>query len=197
VRKGARLDTEQQALVFRQHGGKRAGAGRKPSPLRKGFVKHRVRPDHGWRDPVHVSFRTVPGAPPLRTQRVLALVHRFIERASRRKDGLFRVNHFSVQDDHVHLIVEAEDRVRLWRGVQWLSSRVARAVNVLHGRRGRVWRDRYHRRDLKTPREVRNALVYVLMNIRKHARAWARPGPDGIPPLDPCSSAPCRGDRTA
>jgi putative transposase len=153
-------------------------------------VKHRVRPHHDWRHPTHISFKAVAGAPGLRTQRVLKIVHSLIARVIRRYEGRFRVNHFSVQETHLHLIVEADDRVRIWRGVQWLSSRIARALNVLVGRRGRVWRDRYHRRDLATPREVRNALVYVLMNIRKHAHAWARPQADGIPPLDPCSSAP-------
>jgi putative transposase len=171
------------------HGGKRAGSGRKRSPARKGFIPHRVRPVHDWRHPVHVSFKAVPGAPGLRTQRVLKLVHGLIERVVRRYEGRFRVNHFSVQSNHLHLIVEADDRVRIWRGVQWLSSRLARSLNALVDRRGTVWRDRYHRRDLATPREVRNALVYVLMNIRKHAAAWARPLPSGSPPLDPCSSA--------
>src|SRR5262249_51577855 len=36
-----------------------------------------------------------------------------------------------------------------------------------------AWRrlgDRYHARSLSTPREVRNALVYVLNNWRKHVR---------------------------
>jgi len=45
-----------------------------------------------------------------------------------------------------------------------------------------VWGDRYHARALPTPREVRHAIAYVLLNFRKHLRA-----PAGI---DPCSSGP-------
>jgi hypothetical protein len=94
----------------------------------------------------------------------------------------FHVVHFSVQADHVHLIVEAVDRIRLSRGVAGLAVRIARAVNALLARRGRLWGDRYHARALRSPREVRHSLVYVLMNWKKHV-----PGARGF---DSCSSAP-------
>jgi hypothetical protein len=93
----------------------------------------------------------------------------------------FRLLHFSVQADHLHLLVEADGHTRLVRGLQGLAIRIARAVNRALGRRGRVWGDRYHVRLLRTPREVRHALVYVLQNWRKHV-----PGARGH---DPRSSA--------
>jgi hypothetical protein len=76
--------------------------------------------------------------------------------------------HFSVQADHIHLIVEAHDKVALSRGTLGLSIRVARAINGELGRKGRVFVDRYHARPLESPREVRNAIVYVIQNWRKH-----------------------------
>jgi len=91
-----------------------------------------------------------------------------LRRAS--KGGL-RIVHFSLQRDHIHLIVEAPGRRRLSRGMCGLASGFARRVNGLRGTRGRIFGDRYHRRDLKSPREVRNALVYVLQNRAKHAAA--------------------------
>ena len=93
----------------------------------------------------------------------------------------FRILEFSVQHDHLHLLVEADDRERLSRGLQGLAIRVACAVNRALGRRGAVWGDRFHWRALTTPRAVRHALVYVLMNVRKHV--------GGVRGLDPCSSA--------
>jgi hypothetical protein len=93
----------------------------------------------------------------------------------------FRVLHFSVQRDHLHLVVEADEPTGLARGIQGLAIRVAKAVNRALGRRGRVWGDRFHARALATPREVRNAFVYVLANWKKHV-----PRARG---LDPCSSA--------
>ena len=92
----------------------------------------------------------------------------------------FRVVHYSVQDNHVHLIVEAEDTRTLSSGVRGLMVRIARRVNRLLRRRGRFWADRWHGRDLEGPRQVRNALVYVLQNHKKHA---------GCAELDPLSSA--------
>jgi len=80
----------------------------------------------------------------------------------------FRLVHFSVQRDHVHLILEGEGLHTLRRGIQGLTIRVAKAINRALGRRGKVWDDRYHLRALPTPREVRNALIYVLQNWRKH-----------------------------
>ena len=79
------------------------------------------------------------------------------------------------------MLVEATEPTAFERGVRGLAVRVAKAVNRVLRRKGRVWADRYHARILRTPREVRNALVYVLNNWRKHI-----PHARG---LDPCSSA--------
>src|SRR5262249_59353956 len=87
----------------------------------------------------------------------------------------------SVKASHLHRIVEAAAGSAFVRGIRGLAIRVARAVNRALGRHGAVWGDRYHARALTTPRAVRHALAYVLMNRHKH-RA-------GEPPLDPCSSA--------
>jgi putative transposase len=81
----------------------------------------------------------------------------------------------------VHLVVEADDKRALWVGTTGLEVRVARKLNALLRKKGRFWGDRYHSRALGTPREVRHAIVYVLMNWKKHApRART---------FDPCSSA--------
>ncbi len=90
---------------------------------------------------------------------------------------------FSVQADHVHLLVEAEDKAALSAGARGLVIRSALAINRACQRTGRIWGDRYHARELATPREVRNALVYVLMNHKKH-------GLRDRGHIDPCSSAP-------
>jgi REP element-mobilizing transposase RayT len=92
----------------------------------------------------------------------------------------FRVVHFSIQTNHLHLIVEASDKEALSRGMQGLTVRMARAVNRALGGRGTVFADRYHAHELKTPRETRAALLYVLQNWAKHGRGGK---------FDPCSSA--------
>jgi hypothetical protein len=87
--------------------------------------------------------------------------------AGRERFG-FRLTEFSMQSNHIHLIAEASDRSALSRGMQGLLVRISRAVNRLWRRRGPVFADRFHSRALETPREVRNALVYVLQNARHH-----------------------------
>ena len=140
-------------------------------------MPHRTRPAHKAAHPVHVTLRTADAVRCLRAARVFSAVRRAIAVASH--DG-FRIIEFSAQDNHLHLLVEAEDRTCLSRGVAGLAMRVARAVNRALGRRGAVWTDRFHARAVTTPRAVRHAIVYVL-NRRKHAR--------GAQGLDPCSSA--------
>src|SRR5204863_9277085 len=75
-----------------------------------------------------------------------------------------RLVELAVMSNHVHLICEADDERALARGMKGLCVRIARALNRLWGRVGSVFNDRYHAHALKTPREVRNALNYVLHN---------------------------------
>jgi REP element-mobilizing transposase RayT len=161
-------------------GGKRKNAGRKPGPHPK--TPHRARPRHYFGHPVHVTLRARLGS--LRSQFLYPTVRLAISRATRHAPERFRIVHYSVQSNHVHLICEAAERRALTAGVHGLEMRITRYVNQLLSRRGSFWADRWHGRALKSPREVRNALVYVLANFRKHS---SRPGPPGA---DPCSSAP-------
>ena len=181
----------QLAFSFRTWGGRRRGAGRPPNGATAGVV-HLRRPSLSHRHPVHVTLRIVSGVPSLRDGRVFAKVRQALA-AGQERFG-FRLVHFSVQSNHLHLIAEARDRRSLSLGMQGLSVRVARAVNRRLTRRGRLFADRYHARALKTPRAVHFALRYVLLNVRKHARAGSsgslswRDTPAGF--VDSRSSAP-------
>jgi REP element-mobilizing transposase RayT len=176
-RKRARPAQHELPFEKKTWGGKRPGAGRPPLARRKG-VPHRTRPEHKARHPVHVTMRARKRLPSFRRQLVFLTIRRALGETSRRG---FRLIHFSVQSDHLHLVVEAHDKLGLSRGISGLTIRVARAVNRLLARRGGVFGDRYHARALRTPQEVRNGIVYVLQNWRKHV-----PESKG---LDPCSSA--------
>jgi REP element-mobilizing transposase RayT len=163
---GLKARDSQLELVFANRwGGARAGAGRKRSE--RSGVPHRARPLQRAAEPVHVTLRA--RIAPLRSQHVFPTVRLALLRAARRAPERFRVLQFSVQHDHVHLVVEATDKRALSSGVRGVAIRVARYVNDLLGRRGPLWADRWHGRALATPREVRNALAYVLCNFRKHA----------------------------
>ena len=113
----------------------------------------------------NVTMRAVRGLPSFRTQTLFAAFDRAV-RMTRRDD--FRVVEFSVQEDHVHLIIEADDNGALARGMKSFSVRANRLFNAAVGRgRGRLWADRHERRELTSPRQVRDALVYCFA-IRQH-----------------------------
>ena len=163
----------------------RAGRTKKrPGPKPAAFpnVRHRARAVHKYWNPLHVTMRALRGLPSFREQTLFAAFESAVRR-TRRDD--FRVVEFSVQDDHLHLIVEADDSDALARGMKSFSVRANRLFNAALGRgRGRVWGDRYHRRDLTNARQVRNALVYCLQNYKKHQAVKT-----GMARIDPCSSA--------
>jgi REP element-mobilizing transposase RayT len=160
--------TRQGKLPFRQHGGARKGAGRKPKRGVAG-VAHRPRAARASRHPVHVTVKLRQHLPRLRQKAEYAALRAAFVAGGNRFG--FRLCHYAILNDHLHFLVEAADRGSLRRGMQGLVIRIARALNKLWRRKGKVFADRYHDRDLTSPREVRNALVYVMGNARKHAVA--------------------------
>jgi REP element-mobilizing transposase RayT len=139
------------------------------------------------RHPVHVALRARKGVPSFREQRVQQMLHAVLERQKGRAYGPdFQVVQFSIQSNHLHVIVEATDKKKLRSGVSGLVIAFAKRLNALLERvTGKVWQSRYHARALTTPAQVRNALVYVLQNFKKHGATT-----HGGPIVDHQSSAP-------
>ena len=166
--------SRQTAFVFRTWGGKRKGAGRKRKDggTQKG-VTHRPRPSLARRLPVHVTMRMHEHVCNLRTRRCFQVLERAFMKGGNRFG--FRLIHYAVMGNHIHLLVEAEDRRALSRGMQGLSVRIARALNVVMKRRGTVLADRYHARILRTLAEVRNVRNYLLGNAH---HLYGLVGPD-------------------
>ena len=165
------MERAAKQLTFEDHrrrsgrGGPRPGAGRPPLSANPP-VHHVRRPPVPRHCPSHVTLRLRRGLPSLRSHRFLRELRPSLRAACER--GEFRVLHYSVQANHLHLIVEAAGKEALGRGMKAISARVARAVHRAFGRAGSVLHGRYHLRILRTPREVRSALAYVLLNVRKH-----------------------------
>jgi putative transposase len=146
-------------------GGARPGAGRKRLERYK-YVPHRARAAHSRRHPMHITARAVRGLPSFRQQRIATLV---LLQLRRLNDARFQIVHFSVQANHLHLIVEAEDREAIARKMSGLMISIAKRLNaMLGGRRGKVWSERYFRRDVTSARDMNNVLAYVFGNAKKH-----------------------------
>src|SRR2546425_12240207 len=113
--------------------------------------------------PLHVTLRVHRDIPSLRSRRFIREFRTSLRNACERRE--FRVGRYSIQRDHLHMVVESSGKEALARGMKAVASRFARAVNRIFGRTGPVLFGRYHLRVLRTPREVRNALAYVLLNV--------------------------------
>jgi REP element-mobilizing transposase RayT len=176
-----------------KHGGWRPGAGR---PKKPGATSHDARPSERADVPQHVTLRVVDGVSSLARGGLMKIIRRAIKQSQ--KDA-FKVHEFNVLGNHLHLITTAASKDALSRGVAGLEVRLAYRLNSALSRSGKLFANRYHARYLRTPREVRNAIRYVLLNRKHHdaekknARQW----------IDPCSSAawfdgwaqPVRGDE--
>jgi len=164
-------------------GGRRIGAGRKPAPMRSD--PHRMREPLASRHPCHVTLRVRAGCPSLRTRSFLREFESSLRIGCNRHG--FRIVHWSVQSNHAHFVVEAASAHALGCGLRSLGARFARAAHRAFAISGSVLADRSHVRVLRTPREVRNAIAYVLLNARKHAAEFGRRVGRACAP-DPASS---------
>src|SRR5215212_6912796 len=166
----------QTAMAFRTHGGKRKGAGRPPKG-KKSSERHEKRPAHDPLHPAHVTLRIVADMTSLRRRHTYHALREATLTAARRDD--FRIVHMSIQHDHVHLIVEADGKRALSKGVWGFEISAARHINREISertgvrRRGSVFDDRYHARPLTSPREVRNGIRYCLNNWLHHGEQAA------------------------
>lgn len=105
-----------------------------------------------------VTLRRAEGVPSLRSGGIAAEVREAVEGT---KLDDFRIVHYALEADHLRLLVEADDATSLANGMKSFGVRSALFLNfrVLGRQSGRVWGDRYHQRELSTPRQVRDALA--------------------------------------
>jgi len=179
------MRAQQLELHLPTWGGRREGAGRKRRSERP-TVPHATRPRFYSCNPLLVTVRVRVDVPDLRQREAWSVIVRVL-RWFRGAFPALRVVHYGVMSNHLHLIVEADSRDALSRGMQRLLAQLAKRLNARFARHGGIVDSRYHARELKSPREVANALRYVLLNARHHAAEHDI----GYPPdwFDPRSTA--------
>ena len=171
---------KQLALQLKKR--KRRGVGR-PKKGERASERHQVRPPVKPKFPEHVVCRVEDDVRTLRTRHVYQAVRKALI-TTFAHDG-FHIVHASIQDSHLHLLIEAADRTVLAKGMQGFQIAAAKYINAAitkqrgERRKGRVFRDRYFRQTIGNRRQARHALAYVLNNWRKHkenrapfAREW-------------------------
>lgn len=176
-----------------RRGGKRVGAGR-PKRGKRASERHKKREAFKSREPLHVVLRAASVIATLRGFKTYHALRAAVVATFHRYDC--RIVHLSIQRTHVHLLVEAQNRTALARGMQALQISAAKHINAVLSqregarRRGSVFPDRYHVEILRTPRQARHALAYVLNNWRKHGEHRRAAALEHGWRVDPFSSAP-------
>ena len=163
----------QQSFEFKTWGGKRKGAGRPPKGGRSS-EPHKARVRFSCTTRAHVTLRVVAPVPTLRRPAAYHAIRHALYAVVGRSD--FRIVHLSIERDHLHLIVEADDHLALAGGIRTFESSAAQRLNRVASlatgtrRRGKVFNDRYHVRLITSPTQARNTLSYVLNNFRWHGQ---------------------------
>jgi REP element-mobilizing transposase RayT len=169
-----------------------------PKPKARGGAPHTKRPELKSRHPVHVALRVVDAIGSLRKRHMYKALREATIAIARRElhddeRNAFRIVHISIQRNHVHLIVEAQHKMALSRGMQAFQISAAKHLNravslksiraafgakwrsdaryraaMRDRRRGTVFPDRFHQEIITSPKQARHALAYVLNNWRKH-----------------------------
>jgi putative transposase len=182
---------EQEELRFSKKGGKRKRAGRPKRGLRAS-ERHKTREAFKASEPAHVVIRATPEIGSLRRRNIYHACRRALVTSF--AHDTCRIVHISIQGTHVHLLVEADNRMALARGMQGFQISAAKHINAAvtkrrgTRRRGSVFPDRYHVEIITSRRRARHALAYILNNWRKHAEHRAALMQNHS--VDPFSSAP-------
>lgn len=148
-------------------GGAREGAGR---PARGPIVseRHRTRPTLAPQFPVHVIARVAPSVRAMGRRDAYATIRRAVKLSLARAN--FRIVRLAIHAQRLELLVEADDKHALARGMQGFQVSAARAVNRAVRRTGSVFPDRYRMTILRT-REAARASVRSALRAAIHTDA--------------------------
>jgi REP element-mobilizing transposase RayT len=181
-KKAEQLDLDLRPKTW---GGARKGAGRKKTG-RCSDAPHRERPAIRKHEVQHVVLRTRKDVPRLRRGATYAAISRALRHTL--GEHAFRVVHTSIQHNHLHFLIEADNKAAFSHGMRSLAITAALAINKVCDRSGEVFAYRYHATAIRTPRQMRNALAYVLNNWRRHREDERSPAAR-MATLDPYSTA--------
>ncbi len=130
-------------------------------------MSHAKRPMVKSGTPVHITLKLRKGVANLRSREVFA-GFKISARGAARFD--FKIIHFSIQADHVHVVAEAASNKALAQGMRSFGGRLGKWVRRIVGGVGPVFAGRYHVNVLANPTKMKNALAYVLQNHAHHRK---------------------------
>ncbi len=137
-------------------GGRRKGAGRKRTIARG--VDHKKREIITSSQPVHINIKMNI---PVKSETGLLALEKSIANSRR----YFHILHYSLQWNHIHLIIEAADNKALFSGMRSFTNTFVKVMG-----KGSIQKERYHLHPLKSMKETKNAFRYVIFNEVHHSK---------------------------
>lgn len=137
-------------------GGRRKGAGKKR--IHSAGVAHTKREKITSREPLHVNFKLTVT---IKNENGLRAIKKSLENARK----YFHILHYSLQWNHIHLIIEATDNEALFRGMRSFTNTFVKCMG-----KGSIQKERYHLHVLRSVKETKNAFRYVIFNEAHHSR---------------------------
>lgn len=128
-------------------------------------IRHTKRPDLTRPSSLHLTVKIEKSKANLKNKNVLAILKKAIFNA--RRQGL-KVIHYSLEYDHIHLIIEADNNRTLGKGMQAFGVTLAKAINRMRKVKGQVYKHRYHFRQITSSRQLKNVMTYIFNNGVKH-----------------------------
>lgn len=131
-------------------------------------IRHISRDEIKRPTPLHLTIKIEKSKAGLKNKGILKILHHAIKKS--RLVGL-KIIHYTLEFDHVHLLVEATDKVSTSKGMQSFGITFSKGINKIKNLKGRVFKTRYHYRKLNSAREIKNVLNYILGNSIKHKQS--------------------------
>ena len=138
---------------------------KKKKPINDIGIRHRARPEILRTTSLHLTVKILKEKSRLRTKPLLQILKRAIQKA--RAQGL-RIHHYTLEHDHVHLIVEAQNNLELGKGMQAFGVCFAKGINKFKAFKGTAYKHRYHLRKINSARDLKTVMRYVFNNSKKH-----------------------------
>ncbi len=117
---------------------------------------------------LHLTIKVRENKADIKTKLILKALHHAIKRARLKR---LRVIHYTLEYNHLHLLVECDNHKRLGKGMQAFGISIAKAINRIKLLKGAVYKHRYHLRKITSGRDLKNVLHYIFNNGIKHKRA--------------------------
>lgn len=146
---------------------KRAGRPAKNDP----GIRHSSRMKFSKLTSFHLTIKVRENKADIQSKKLLKALHHAIARARLKN---LKVIHYTLEYNHVHLLVETNDHRILHAGMQALGISFSKAINKVKSLKGHVYKHRYHQRKIGSARELKNVLLYIFNNGKKHKRTNKR-----------------------